>query len=637
MSRMLSRVKRSLALFLSLALAAPVPGMAQRIGTPGLGAATKVRLAPLHIGLGTGPSLSAPPAALAFGLSLAASAPIPGAPVAALPLPASAAPAAPAAHAAGVAPAAKDAAQDPARDSPESARTEASRDFDGTSDRPAAPEADLPASSAVGEGLAPLQNHRDAAAAPRQSSVPAPAASARTARRARFVEAIAPALVGAGVAIMFVSAAHAAILPAVLGAALALSGMYAPRAAPESREAVLAPAAPRAPPVAAVPAAGTPPAPYRIGRYGDPVLDSLVERHLPAAAASGRKIGLEIEFYGPGREEVMLALREQLGGSFDLGYVDFDPAAPVRKSAEYTYTRDGKSTAFKLRAEHDGAHESFLVDAAGVKKSFRSRDEAHAFVRETFGVPVSGFKLRWAEDYTITISGKAGGRRIDIPFEWSALGEKMAGAGVRRQFKSYAQFDEQVGRWRMGQDRFFHGSTILKDSALGDLFVTNETNYALELVTAPLDYPQMPLVRRMLDTLKRLGAHDGAHDVGIHVNITVDKNDVGEMRRLILAYDAVRKNARAFFRPHAKREHWIGAEKDGLLAALADPAYQPSLAEFQALMARSSKGKTSDLNMGHAARSFGRPAAEFRLFNLDFDSVEDMVDFSLALTHSASH
>jgi len=624
---MISRVKRSLALLLSFALSAPAPALAQRIGAS-VGAAAEVRLAPVPVVLGTSPTLSALPAALASGLSLAASAPIP---VVTPPLPASAVPAAPVA---GVAPAAQDAAPDPERSSPEAARTEASREFDGTSDRPAAPEAEAPASSAVGEGRAPLQSH-EAAAAPRPSAVPAPAASARPARGARFVTAIAPALVGAGVVLMLVSAAHAAILPAVIGAALTLSGIYAPRAVAAGRAAVLAPAAPRAPPVSA-PATQGPAASSRSGRYGDPVLDSLVERHLPAAAASGRKIGLEIEFYGPGREEVMLALREQLGGSFDLGYVDFDPAAPVRKTADYTYTRDGKNTAFKLRMEHDGARESFLVDAAGVKKTFRSRDEAHAFVRETFGAPVSAFKLRWAEDYTITMSGKAGGRRLDIPFEWSALGEKMTGAGVRRQFKSHALFEEQVERWRLGQDRFFHGATILKDSALGELFVTNETNYALELVTAPLDYAQMPLVRGMLDTLKGLGAHDGAHDVGIHVNITVDKNNVGEMRRLILAYDAVRKNARAFFRPHAKRDHWIGGEKEGLLAALADPAYQPSLAEFQTLMAKSSKGKMSDLNMGHAARSYGRPAAEFRLFNLDFDAVEDMVDFSLALTHSAA-
>jgi hypothetical protein len=626
---MLSRFKRSIAFLLALAMAAPA--RAQRVGSMGLGASAEVRVVPLTAALGGGPSLSVAPAALAVGLSLAPSAPVPGAPlaavpVAAAPLPASAVPAAAAARTAA------DATPAPERTSAEAAQAEAARRFDGSPEQAPAADDAVPASAGPEERPAALRA-RDASVAPRSRPVPSPVATARFAARARILEAIAPALVGAGIVLMIASVAHGALVPAILGAALALAGVYAPRAAALVPAPVLAPAAPRAPPAASAPAPAVAP---RTGRYGDPVLDSLVEKHLPAAAASGRKIGLEVEFYGPGREEVMLALRETLGGNFDLGYVEFDPAAPVRKTAEFTYTLDGKGTAFKLRSEHDGVRESFLIESGKTKKIFSSREEAEEFVSKTLGRPIKDFKLRWAEDYTIILSGKVGGRAVEIPFEWSALGEKMVGAGVRRQFSSYSLFAEQVERWRQGRDPFFHGSTVLKDSALGDLFITNETNYALELVTSPLDYEQMPLLRQALGVLRGLGAHDGPHDVGIHVNITVDKKDVDELQNLILAYAAVRKNARAFFRPHSRREHWIGAEKPDLLAALGDPAYRPSLAEFQALMATSSKGKTSDLNMGHAARPSGRPAAEFRLFNLDFDSVEDMVDFSLALTHSAA-
>jgi hypothetical protein len=372
--------------------------------------------------------------------------------------------------------------------------------------------------------------------------------------------------------------------------------------------------------------------------FKDPVLDGLVRRYRPKAEASGRAFGLEVEFYGLKREEVFDTLQREFGGRVEGGFIEFDPGFIGVRRTEYTYRHPDFSDRAVITHFRDGEKQWYGVKIGIDEYETATLEQAKEKISGIFGVEFSGFKMRFAPDHYTSLQGTLNGKKREFTFEYSGYYKRISAASTRVAADGVGAFEEQVARWRSGEDRLFSGESRLIGSRIGDVDLVSEGS-ALEINTSVLSPASSEDVVRMVQALHEAGAHDedesGTKNVGIHVNVSIDNANVAAQKRLTLGFAELRPRALTFFKPHRTRT-MIGPQKDDFLRAIEDPGLRHTPEEFNELLREQAAGRwNSYLFIKRHATRHGPPPAEFRLFNTDPTKVREAIDFSLALVEWA--
>ena len=183
----------------------------------------------------------------------------------------------------------------------------------------------------------------------------------------------------------------------------------------------------------------------------------------------------------------------------------------------------------------------------------------------------------------------------------------------------------------------YEGGTVAKDGKGRRWVFKNDGSLdgprALEFVTPILGYDDLPLLRKVLETLKAAGMKaDAGHQDGLHVHVGADGHTAGTILNLANQMRARERLIWEAIGGSEEREHWCRDTDDRMLATLEREAKAGRSLESIDL----SYDRYRKLNLA-ALEKHG--TVEFRLFELkgelDADRVEAFVNLALAMNASA--
>lgn len=420
-------------------------------------------------------------------------------------------------------------------------------------------------------------------------------------------------------------------------------------------------------------------------------VNGVVDSHLEKAIQSGRRFGLEVEFRGVRSGAVFQKLRTRLGGQLK-GLIKFKTADPEVLSREFSVKVDipNLKNSFYLSETTDSGLKSLqlaIYNEKGVPLdvfSFDSMTDAKKGlmrilqqIEPSLSESVISMKM---SGKTALVPAEIDGKKLYVSYTWNPANNRMV---VQALDENYAQINDIpiLFAGRVGSEADFNaaiasisqvgesvisGATRLEGSSIGTVRLELESSSmsnnfdgsadrdidALELITDPLTYDQMPIVEGIMEDLRVLGARGTSdqHALGIHVNVEVDPKNESAMSRLIRNFNYGFQRVARYFNLHPSRFAHAGPEDSQIIAELdhqsrmtSSPTHSSLSSIYAAADARAGRtiaslpgyerigdGKPTAMNVRHAIAG-RRPAVEFRLFNTDgFANIRAMVNYALS-------